>query len=107
MADRLEPELRENKVGAAEVRAVFPLSRGFVAGCMVTEGKILRNGLARIYRKGEMIAQSGGSTLRRFKDDVGEVRAGYECGIALKSVNDYKEGDMIEVFETEKIKPSL
>jgi len=107
MADRLEPELRENKVGAAEVRAVFPLSRGFVAGCMVTEGKILRNGLARIYRKGEMIAQSGVSTLRRFKDDVGEVRAGYECGIALKSVNDYKEGDMIEVFETEKIKPSL
>lgn len=107
MADELEPERVESKVGAAEVRAVFPLSRGAVAGCMVTEGKILRNGLARLYRDGELIHEAGVSTLRRFKDDVAEVRAGYECGIAVKGTSNYQEGDTIEVFEIQKIKPSL
>lgn len=107
MADQLEPELVEHKVGAAEVRAVFPLAKGFVAGCMVTEGKIIRNGLARLYRGDEMRLEAPVSTLRRFKDDVSEVRAGYECGIGLRGVNDYKEGDTIEVFEVQKVKSSL
>lgn len=107
MADELEPELRENKVGAAEVRAVFPLARSFVAGCMVTEGRIQRDYSARLYRDGELMVESKISTLKRFKDDATEVRAGYECGVALQGFSDYREGDTIEVFEILKIKSSL
>ncbi|HSH09901.1 MAG TPA: translation initiation factor IF-2, partial [Oceanipulchritudo sp.] len=107
MADMLEPELRENKIGAAEVRQVFPLGRGQVAGCMVTEGRIQRDGLARLMRKGELVWESKISTLKRFKDDTNEVRAGYECGVQLDGYNDYQEKDSIEVFEILKIKPAL
>ncbi len=107
MADELDPELRENKVGAAEVRAVFPLARSFVAGCMVTEGRIQRDYNARLLRGKDLVAESRIGTLKRFKDDVTEVRAGYECGVALQGVSDYREGDVIEVFEILKIKPSL
>jgi|TARA_B110000438_G_scaffold270541_1_gene287747 translation initiation factor IF-2 len=107
MADQLEPELREVKVGAAEVRAVFPFGRGFVAGCMVTEGKVQRNAKAVLMRGKDSVYKSTVQTLKRFKDDAKEVRAGYECGIAIADYQDYKEGDVIEVFETEKIKPSL
>jgi len=107
MADLLEPELRENKIGAAEVRQVFPLGRGQVAGCMVTEGRIQRDALARLMRKGEMVYESSISTLKRFKEDVTEVRAGYECGLQLDGYNDYREKDSVEVFEILKIKPNL
>ena len=107
MADLLEPELRENKIGAAEVRAVFPLGRGQVAGCMVTEGRIQRDALARLMRKGQLVHESRISTLKRFKEDASEVRAGYECGVQLDGFNDYREKDTIEVFEILKIKPSL
>lgn len=107
MSDLLEPELRENKIGGAEVRAIFPLAKGFVAGCMVTEGRIQRNALARLLRKGKLIHESKILTLRRFKDDATEVRAGYECGIQIDGFNGYEEGDTIEVFEILKIKPSL
>ena len=107
MADLLEPELRENKIGVAEVRQVFPLGRGQVAGCMVTEGRIQRDSLARLMRKGELVHESRISTLKRFKDDVTEVRAGYECGIQIDGSNDYQEKDTIEVFEILKIKPDL
>lgn len=107
MADLLEPELRENKIGVAEVRQVFPLGRGKVAGCMVTEGRIQRDSLARLMRKGELVHESRISTLKRFKDDVTEVRAGYECGIQIDGSNDYQEKDTIEVFEILKIKPDL
>lgn len=107
MADLLEPERRENKVGAAEVRAVFPVARGYVAGCMVTEGRVVRDYLARMYRGREMICESSVRTLRRFKDDVNEVRAGYECGVALQGFSDYQEGDTIEVFEVSQVKPAL
>ncbi|MCC5840159.1 MAG: translation initiation factor IF-2 [Opitutales bacterium] len=107
MSDLLEPELRENKIGGAEVRAIFPLAKGFVAGCMVTEGRIQRNALARLLRKGKLIHESKILTLRRFKDDATEVRAGYECGIQIDGFNGYEEGDAIEVFEILKIKPSL
>ncbi|MCD8483058.1 MAG: translation initiation factor IF-2 [Verrucomicrobia bacterium] len=107
MADLLEPELRENKIGAAEVRAVFPLAKGFVAGCMVTEGRIQRDAIARLFRKGQVVYESRVGTLKRFKDDVGEVRAGFECGIQLDGFNGYQQGDIIECCEILKIKPAL
>ena len=107
MADLLEPELRENKIGAAEVRQTFPLGKGQVAGCMVTEGRIQRDTLARLMRKGELVHESRIGTLKRFKEDVTEVRAGYECGLQLDGFNDYQERDVIEAFEILKIKPHL
>jgi translation initiation factor IF-2 len=107
MADLLEPELRENKIGVAEVRQVFPLGRGQVAGCMVTEGRIHRDSLARLMRKGQLVHESRVSTLKRFKEDVTDVRAGYECGLQLEGFNDYAEKDTVEVFEILKIKPNL
>ena len=107
MADLLEPEVRENKIGAAQVRQVFPFAKGFVAGCMVTEGRVQRDATARLIRNNKQVAESKVATLRRFKDDVNEVRAGYECGVQMAGVNTYQEGDVIEVFENLKIKPSL
>lgn len=107
MAGELEPETRENKTGAAEVRQIFPLARGFVAGCLVTEGRVNRDSKARLLRRGEVLAESSVSTLKRFKDDVTEVRAGYECGIRLNHFDAYEPGDVIECFEILKIKPSL
>ncbi|MGJ3243622.1 MAG: translation initiation factor IF-2 [Opitutales bacterium] len=108
MADRLEPELREKKTGRAEVRQVFPLGKRIrVAGCMVTEGSIRRDLMARVVRKDERVHQSKIATLRRFKDDVTEVRAGYECGVRIDGCDAYEEGDIIECFQVEKIRPSL
>ncbi len=107
MAELLEPEVRENKIGAAQVRQVFPFAKGFVAGCMVTEGRVQRDAIARLIRNNKQVAESKVATLRRFKDDVNEVRAGYECGVQISGVNTYQEGDVIEVYEILKIKPSL
>ena len=108
MTDMLEPELKEKKVGGAEVRQVFPLGKSLtVAGCMVTEGRILRDRKARLVRKGKIEIESRVETLKRFKDDVNEVKAGYECGIRLAGYNDYQEGDLIECIEVEKIRPTL
>lgn len=108
MADLLEPEIIEKKIGAAEVRAIFGIGKGLnVSGCMVTEGKINRDIKARIVRKGQFIHESTVDTLKRFKEDVNEVRAGYECGIRIKGFNDYQEGDFIEVIQIEKKRPSL
>jgi len=108
MAELLEPELVENKTGRAEVRQVFRVSKGrTVAGCMVMEGKIIRNKGARLVRDGEVIAEGKIDTLRRFKDDVTDVKAGFECGMRLDSFDKYQEGDVIETFEIDKIRPSL
>jgi translation initiation factor IF-2 len=107
MSELLDPELRENKIGAAEVRQVFPLAKGFVAGCMVTEGRIARAGHARILRKDAPLFTGRVDTLKRFKDDASEVRAGFECGIRLDGFDDYQPGDVIECFEILQIKPSL
>ena len=74
---------------------------------MVTEGRIQRDALARLMRNGELIHESRISTLKRFKEDTNEVRAGYECGVQLDGYNAYQEKDSIEVFEILKIKPSL
>jgi len=107
MSELLDPELRENKIGAAEVRQVFPLAKGFVAGCMVTEGRIVRSGHARLLRKGEIIATGKIGTLKRFKDDASEVRAGFECGARIDGCDAYQPGDVIEAFEILQIKPTL
>lgn len=107
MADLLEPELHEKKIGEAEVRAIFPLGKKKIAGSMVIEGRIVRNARARLMRGGEIVAESTIESLKRFKDDATEVKAGYECGIRLEKVDDYREGDHIEIFEIEKIRPSL
>ncbi len=107
MADMLEPDLKEIKLGGAEVRQVFPLAKGFVAGCLVTEGKITRNSLARLRRKKDIIHEGKVSTLKRFKDDANEVRAGLECGIKLDDFNGYEAGDIIECYEVQKVRASL
>jgi translation initiation factor IF-2 len=107
MADLLEPEQKEVKLGAAEVRAVFPLAKGFVAGCLVTEGKINRNASARLRRGKEIVHEGRIATLKRFKDDANEVRAGLECGIKLGDANAYEVGDVIECYEIQKVRASL
>jgi translation initiation factor IF-2 len=107
MADLLEPETRETKVGVAQVRAVFPISKGFVAGCLVTEGRVEKDSMARVWRKRQAVFTGKLVTLRRVKDEVGEVKAGTECGIRLEGYNEYQPGDEIECFEVSKIRPSL
>jgi len=108
MAELLEPELVEKKTGRAEIRQVFKVSKGrTVAGSMIMEGSIIRNKGARLVRKGKVLAEGKIETLKRFKDDATEVKAGFECGIRLDSFDEYEEGDMIETFEVEKIRPSL
>lgn len=107
MADLLEPDHKEIKLGGAEVRAVFPQGKGFVAGCLVTEGKITRNASARLRRKKEIVHEGKIQTLKRFKDDANEVRAGLECGIKLDDFNGYEVGDTIEVYEIQKVRATL
>ena len=107
MADLLDPDLKEIKLGAAEVRATFPLAKGFVAGCLVTEGKINRNAASRLRRGKEIVHEGKVAALKRFKDDANEVRAGLECGIKLDDFNGYQVGDVIECFEVQKVRASL
>lgn len=100
-----EPKFREEIVGIAEVRDVFRSPKiGAIAGCMVTEGVIKRNNPIRVLRDNVVIYEGTLESLRRFKDDVVEVRQGIECGIGVKNYNDVKPGDQIEVFETVEIK---
>jgi translation initiation factor IF-2 len=107
MAELLDPELKENRLGAAEVRQVFPVAKGFVAGCMVTEGRITRNAHARLLRKGAPVFTGKIDTLKRFKEDASEVRAGFECGTHLDGCSEYQPGDVIECFEILQIRPTL
>jgi translation initiation factor IF-2 len=104
MSGMLSPEIRERILGLAEVREVFRSSKfGTVAGCRVTEGMIKRGRPARVLRDNVVIFQGELNSLRRFKEDVNEVRAGIECGIGVKDYNDIKVGDQIETFETESV----
>jgi translation initiation factor IF-2 len=106
MTGLLEPTLKETRVGSARVQAIFKTPKaGTVAGCLVADGRIIRSGdtQARITRDGAVIWQGRISGLRRFKDDVSEVKAGLECGISLDRFNDVKIGDIIEVFTVEKV----
>ncbi|TCS82984.1 translation initiation factor IF-2 [Tepidibacillus fermentans] len=101
----LEPEYHEVIMGRAEVRQVFKASNvGTIAGCYVTEGKIVRSASARVIRDGIVIFEGQIDSLKRFKDDVREVAQGYECGITLQNFNDIKEGDIIEAFMMEAVK---
>ncbi len=107
MAGLLEPELRETVIGHAEVKQVFQLSRGIVAGCLVTTGRIARTARARILRKRQPVYDGGISTLRRFQDDVKEVRSGLECGIRLGDFSEYQVGDIIECYQLEQVAQKL
>ena len=101
----LDPEFEEVVTGFAEVRQAIKISKvGTVAGCYVTDGVIERNSLVRILRSGVVIFEGKMATLRRFKDDVKEVKAGYECGITISSFNDIKEGDIIEASVEREVK---
>ena len=104
MSGLLAPEKREEILGTAQVRDVFRSSKfGAVAGCMVIEGTLYRNRPIRVLRDDVVVFEGELESLRRFKDDVQEVRNGMECGIAVKSYNDVKEGDKIEVFEVKEV----
>ncbi|MFM7718374.1 MAG: translation initiation factor IF-2 [Actinomycetota bacterium] len=104
----LPPEARETDLGRAEVRALFRVPRqGVIAGCYVLDGTMLRGGRARVVRDGIVIYDSKVESLRRFKDDVREVAAGFECGIGIENFNDLKEGDIIEAYEVREVARQL
>jgi len=107
MLGLLDPITREKIIGHAEVRQVFKLSRGKAGGSYVTDGKIHRKAHARVIRGGVPVFDGKMSTLRRFQDEVEEVRNGYECGIRLGEFNEYQEGDVIECYTLEKIPQTL
>jgi len=108
LSGMLAPEFKEQIVGLAEVRDVFRSPKlGAIAGCMVIEGTVKRNNPIRVLRDNVVIYEGELESLRRFKDDVQEVRSGTECGIGVKNYNDVKPGDQIEVFEQVEVKRSL
>ena len=99
----LAPKYREVELGRAEIRQVVHISSvGNIAGCYVQSGKITRNSKIRLVRDGIVITEDEIASLRRFKDDVKEVREGYECGIGLSKYNDIKEGDIFEAYIIEE-----
>ena len=105
MAGLLEPTIKEVIIGTAEVRKLFELSKGgHVAGCMVSSGRVVR-GKARVLRRKGLIYEGVVQSLRRFQDEVNEVRAGMECGIRIEGFNDMQVGDTIDCFITEKVAP--
>ncbi|BFU63505.1 translation initiation factor IF-2 [Rodentibacter abscessus] len=108
MSGMLEPEFKQEIIGLAEVRDVFRHPKfGAIAGCMVTEGIVKRNNPIRVLRDNVVIFEGELESLRRFKDDVSEVRSNMECGIGVKNYNDVKVGDQIEVFEVVEVKRSI
>ncbi len=108
MTGMLAPELREKFVGKAEVRQVFPISKkGQVAGCLVVSGRVNARCKTRVVRKGDTLHQGSIVSLRRFQDDVSEVREGQECGIRLENFAAFEAGDALEFFEIEKIAQKL
>ena len=108
MKGLLAPKVVEKDLGKAEVRQTFSIPKiGLIAGCMVTDGKIIRSGKARLVRDGVLVWQGQIGSLRRFKEDAKEVANGFECGIGLQGYNDVKEGDVIECFQEEQVEASL
>jgi translation initiation factor IF-2 len=104
MRGMLAPETQERETGTAEVRAIFRVpSAGTVAGCYVTSGEIFRNNRVRVVRDGVVIYEGNIASLKRFKDDVRSVRAGFECGVGVENFNDVKEGDVLEFFEVVEV----
>lgn len=108
MSGMLAPEKREEVIGSAEIRTVFVASKiGTVAGCMVTSGMVTRNAHFRLLRDNVVVYTGEIDTLKRLKDDVREVKEGFECGIKLKNYNDIKEGDQLEFFEVKEVARTL
>jgi len=104
MVGLLEPESKEVYLGRAEVRQLFKVPKvGFIAGCHVSDGRIVRTAEIRLLRDNVVVHRGKLGSLRRFKDDASEVKAGYECGIGLANFNDLKVGDIIEAFKVEKV----
>ncbi len=106
MKGLLDPEYEEKVIGQVEVRTTFKVSRiGTIAGSYVTEGKVTRDSKVRLIRDGIVIYEGEIDSLKRYKDDVKEVPQGYECGITIKNFNDIKEGDIIEAYIMEEVRP--
>ncbi len=104
----LAPEAREQILGHAEVREVFSITKvGRVAGCMVTDGVVRRNARVRLLRDNVVVYEGAIASLRRFKEDVREVREGFECGIAIEGYNDIRKGDVIEAYEVQEVSRTL
>jgi translation initiation factor IF-2 len=107
MAGLLDPLVKDIVVGSAEIRQVFELSKGVpVAGCMVSSGRIVK-GKVRVRRRKDVIYEGICQSLRRFQDEVNEVRAGMECGIRIEGYSDFQVGDAIECYSTEKVAARL
>jgi len=108
MTGMLSPEKREFVIGQVEIRQVFRISKiGAVAGCMVLSGVVRRNASVRLLRNNVVVHTGELESLKRFKDDVREVREGFECGLNLKNFNDIQEGDQLEVFEMQEVARTL
>jgi translation initiation factor IF-2 len=108
MSGMLAPERKENAIGLVEIRQVFRISKvGSVAGCYVLDGQVRRGAQVRLLRDNVVIWTGELDSLKRFKDDVREVKAGFECGLSLKNYNDIQEGDQLEVFEIEEVARTL
>ena len=104
----LEPDLVEESIGVAEVRETFKIPKiGIIAGTYITQGKVIKNSLLRLKREGEVIFEGKLTSLKRFKEDVNEVLEGYECGIGIETFKEYKEKDLIEVYELKQVKRKL
>ena len=107
MEGLLEPTFKEVTLGRAEVRDTFKVPKvGVIAGCYVSDGKVLRNAEVRLLRDNVVVFEGKIGSLKRFKDDAGEVKEGFECGIGLAGYNDVKVGDVIEAFTMEKVQPT-
>jgi translation initiation factor IF-2 len=105
MVGMLDPVFEEKVTGEAEVRTIFKASKvGTIAGCYIANGYITRNSDIRLIRDSIVIYEGKLSSLKRFKDDVKEVKFGYECGMTIENYNDIKEGDIIEAYVMEKVK---
>jgi translation initiation factor IF-2 len=108
MGGMLSPEKRENALGLVEIRQVFMVSKvGAIAGCYVLEGMVKRGAHVRLLRDNVVLWTGELDSLKRFKDDVKEVKSGFECGLSLKNYNDIKEGDQLEVFEVQEVARTL
>ena len=108
LSGMLAPEKKEAVLGLVDVRQIYRISKvGTVAGCMVLEGLVKRSSRVRVLRNQVVIHDGELDTLKRFKDDVREVKAGFECGLSLKNFNDLKEGDQLEVYEVQEIARTL
>ena len=108
LSGMLAPEKKESVLGLVQIRQIYKISKvGTVAGCMVLEGLIKRGARVRLLRDNVVIHDGELDSLKRFKDDVREVKAGFECGLSLKNYNDIKEGDQLEAYEVLEVARTL